>query len=208
MGEQILVVRADELKQHHDFQGFLPLDAKRVHALYEAIEVLPMERDSAEHDPTFKQLVAYNVVRCNGDYLAYLRGLGQGEARLRGNRSIGVGGHINSGDQATLFLDDHLKAAAFRELHEEIRVPSNLDLRFAGLLNDDSNDVGSVHLGLVYVAELAPGGADPAALKRQQSVAQLAFASPDELRRDREQFETWSQLLIDALDRLPNDGAG
>ena len=202
MGEQILVIRADELKSHYDFHGFMPLDAERVHALYEAIEVLQMDRDRAEHDPTFKQLVAYNVVRCNGDYLAYLRGQRQGEARLRGNRSIGVGGHINSGDQATLFLDDHLKAAALRELHEEIRVPNNMELRFAGLLNDDSNDVGSVHLGLVYVAELGPQSTDPAALKRQQSVAQLVFASPEELLRDREQFETWSQLLIDALDRL------
>jgi predicted NUDIX family phosphoesterase len=201
MTEQILVVRTAELKRHYDFQGFLPLDAERVRALYERIEVLPLERDKAEEDPSFKQLVAYNVVRSDGRYLAYLRGKGQGEARLRGNRSIGVGGHINSGDQATLFLDDHLKAAAFRELFEEVRVPKGLDLRFVGLLNDDSNEVGSVHLGLVYLAELPPS-TDAAKLKRQRSVAQLSFAEATELRRDREQFETWSRIMIDNLEAL------
>jgi predicted NUDIX family phosphoesterase len=199
MGEQILVVRTAELKKHYDFQGFLPLDDGEVHSLCERIEVLPLDRDLAEDDPSFKQLVAYNVVRSGDLYLTYLRGKGQGEARLRGNRSIGVGGHINSADQATLFLDDHLKAAAFRELFEEIRVPSKLDLSFAGLLNDDGNEVGSVHLGLVYLAELPPS-ADAKELKRQQSVAQLEFAAAEELQRDREQFETWSMILIDNLE--------
>jgi predicted NUDIX family phosphoesterase len=199
MGEQILVVRTAELKKHYDFQGFLPLDDGAVHSLCERIEVLPLDRDLAEDDPSFKQLVAYNVVRSGDLYLTYLRGKGQGEARLRGNRSIGVGGHINSADQATLFLDDHLKAAAFRELFEEIRVPSKLDLSFAGLLNDDGNEVGSVHLGLVYLAELPPA-ADAKELKRQQSVAQLEFAAAEELQHDREQFETWSMILIDNLE--------
>lgn len=199
MAEQILVVRTDELKRRHDFQGFLPLGDELIHVLFQQIDVLPLERDRAEHDPSFKQLVAYNVVRGGGLYLTYLRGRGQGEARLRGNRSLGVGGHVNSGDQATLFLDDHLKAAAFRELYEEVRVPIDLDLRFAGLLNDDSNDVGSVHLGLVYLAELPATAQEAKEFKRQKSVAQLSFASPDELRRDRDQFETWSQILIDSL---------
>jgi len=202
VAEQILVVRTAELKSHYDFQGFLPLDADSVYRLYEKIEVLPLERNLAEDDPSYKQFVAYNVVRSGDLYLTYLRGKGQGEARLRGNRSVGVGGHINSGDQATLFLNDHLKAAAFRELYEEIQVPRDLDLRFAGLLNDDSNEVGSVHLGLVYLADLPESARDAGALKRQQSVAQLSFSTAEELRRDSEQFETWSRILIDSLDEL------
>ncbi len=198
MAEQILVVRADELRRHIDFQGFVPLDEGEVQQLYEALEVLPLERDRAEHDPSFKQLVAYSVVRCGGRYLTYTRGKRQGEARLRGNRSIGFGGHINSGDQSSLFLDDMLKAAAYRELDEEIAVPAGTVLRLAGLLNDDDNDVGRVHLGLVYLAELR----EPDVGKREQSIAQLLFAAPEELARDREQFETWSHILIDHLGEL------
>lgn len=198
MAEQILVVRTDELKQHVDFQGFLSLTEVELQTLYGSIEVLPLERDKAEHDPAFKQLVAYSVVRSGDRYLTYLRGKGQGEKRLHGNRSLGFGGHINSGDQANLFLDDHLKAAAFRELDEEIRVPPGVDLRVAGLINDDSNDVGKVHLGLVYVADLAR----PEVSKREKSITRIQFSTPAELVRDALQFETWSRHLIDNIEKL------
>ena len=198
MAEQILVVRAEELRRHVDFQGFIPFSEDDLHSLYSSVEVLPIEREIAEHDPGFKQLVAYTIVRCAGGYMSYLRGKRQGEGRLRGLRSIGFGGHINSGDQATLFLDDHLKAAALRELDEEVTISVPHELHLAGLLNDDSNDVGSVHLGLVYLAELP----EPSVIKREQSIAQLEFASPAKLARDRDDFETWSQILIDNLDKL------
>ena len=198
MSEQILVVRADELRRHADFQGFLPVTEEEIHGLYEKVTVLPLERNKAEEDPTYKQLVAYTVVRSGGLYLTYLRGKGQGEARLRGNRSIGFGGHINSGDQATLFLDDFLKAAAYRELDEEIEIPAGIELRAAGLLNDDSNEVGRVHLGLVYLAELPSREFK----KREQSITQITFANAEELRLDSEQFETWSRIIIINLDKL------
>ncbi len=195
MAEQILVVEAEELRRHVDFQGFLPFGEEELRRLYDSVRVLPMERDRTEYDPTYKQLVAYTVVAHAGRFLSYLRGKRQGEERLRGDRSIGFGGHINSGDQATLFLDDHLKAAALRELDEEIVISVPHNLSIAGLLNDDSNDVGRVHLGLVYRADLP----QPAVSKHEQSITQLLFTKPDNLRRDREQFETWSQILIDNL---------
>lgn len=198
MAEQILVVQTDELRRHIDFQGFLPLSEDEVHKLYASVKVLPLERDKAENDPTYKQLVAYTVVRGGGLYLTYLRGKGQGEARLRGNRSIGFGGHINSGDQASLFLEDHLKAAAFRELDEEIEIPAAAELRCVGLLNDDSNEVGRVHLGLVYLADLP----DLNFKKREKAIAQISLSDAEGLRRDMEQFETWSRILISSLDKL------
>ena len=198
MGEHILVVRTEELKELADFQGFLPLSAEEVQKLYDAIDVFGMDRDKAEHDPTFKQLVAYSAVRSGDLFLAYLRGKDLGEARLHGNRSIGIGGHINSDDHANLFLDDHLKVAAFREVDEEIRIPEKYDLRLAGLLNDDSNDVGKVHLGLVYVAELSK----PEVKKRERGIARISFETPDKLRARREEFETWSQILIDNVEHL------
>ena len=198
MGEHILVVRTEELKKLADFQGFLPLSAEEVQKLYDAIDVFGMDRDEAEHDSTFKQLVAYSAVCSDDLYLTYLRGKDLGEARLHGNRSIGIGGHINSDDHANLFLDDHLKVAAFREIDEEIHIPEKYDLRLAGLLNDDSNDVGKVHLGLVYVAELKK----PEVKKRERGIARIAFETPEELRARREEFETWSQILIDNIDRL------
>lgn len=198
MGEHILVVRTEELKKHADFQGFLPLAEDEVQRLYDAINVFGMDRDKAEHDPTFKQLIAYSAIRSGDQFLTYLRGKDLGEARLHGNRSIGIGGHINSDDSANLFLDDHLKVAAFREVDEEVRIPEKYNLRLAGLLNDDSNDVGKVHLGLVYVADLE----EPEVKKRERGIAQISFEKPDELKARREEFETWSQILIDNIQHL------
>lgn len=198
MGELILVVRTADLKKHADFQGFMPMPQAEFERLYNSVEVLAMDRDKAEHDPSFKQLIAYSAVRCRDNFMTYLRGRGQGEARLHGNRSIGIGGHINSGDHATLFGDDHLKVAAHREMDEEIEILEKYDLRLAGLLNDDSTDVGKVHLGLVYVADLEK----PDVAKREKAMAAITFATSEELREQRDQFETWSQILIDNLDKL------
>jgi predicted NUDIX family phosphoesterase len=197
MGENILVVRSAELREHFDFQGFLQLSGQRVQEFYDSVDVRGMERDLAETDPTFKQLVAYSVVRRGDQFLTYLRGKDLGEARLHGNRSIGIGGHIERKDhQFNLFLDDHLKAAAIREIDEEIIISDEYDLVLTGLLNDDSNDVGSVHLGLVYLVSLEGQEVN----KRERGIAQMKFDTMDELRSRREQFETWSQILIDNIE--------
>lgn len=198
MGEQILVVRADELKKRIDFQRFLALPEEEIHKLYASVEVFAMDRDKAEHDPTYKQLVAYTAIHYNYSWLTYRRGSSLGEARLHGNRSMGIGGHINADDHANLFLDDHLKVAAYREVDEEVIIREKYDLRLAGLLNDDSNDVGRVHLGLVYVARLR----QPDVEKREKGIAQIRFCGNGDLQQEREEFETWSQILIDNLHAL------
>jgi len=198
MGESILVVRSEELKEHVDFQGFLPLDSERVHALYDALEVIPMDRDLAEEDPTYKQFVAYSAIKAEQGWLAYVRGKGLGEARLHGNRSMGIGGHIDAGDHASLFIGDHLMTAAHREIDEEISVAGDYSLRLAGLLNDDSNEVGKVHIGLVYVAQVSADSIS----KRERGIAQLRFMDEQELQQKYSEFETWSQILIDNLSAL------
>lgn len=198
MGETILVVRTEDLKKHVDFQGFLPLDADSVQKLYESIDVISMDRDAAEEDPTYKQLVAYSAIHCDETWLTYLRGKDLGEARLHGSRSMGIGGHIEAGDHANLFLDDHLKVAAYREVDEEIAIAEEYELRLAGLINDDSNAVGEVHVGLVYVADVE----QKSITKRERGIAQLKFMTPDELTRARAEFETWSQILVDNLHKL------
>ena len=198
MGEILLVVRTEEIKKHVDFNGFLPLSQEEVDKLYSELNVLDLDRDLAEEDPTFKQFVAYTVVKSGDRYLSYVRGKDLGEARLHGNRSIGIGGHINYDDSANLFLDDHLKVAAFREVDEEVRIEQKYDLHLAGLLNDDSNEVGKVHLGLVYVCELA----EPDVKKRERGIAQIKFETADELKGRIEEFETWSQILINNIENI------
>lgn len=199
MAEHLLVLRTEELKAQLDFQGFYPITQPQMNELYDSFEVFGMDRDKAEKDPTYKQFVAYSVIRSGDKYLTYLRGASLGEARLHGNRSMGIGGHIDHGDNATLFLDDFLKVAAHREIDEEIKiVEKDYDLHLAGLINDDSNEVGKVHLGLVYVAELK----EPEVQKREKGIAQMNFFTKEELVAQRDQFETWSQIIIDNLDNI------
>jgi len=65
-------------------------------------------------------------------------------------------------------------------------------------LNDDTTEVGQVHLGIVHVFKLA----EPKVEKREAMITNLAFLSKDELMGRRESLESWSQLCLDSLERL------
>jgi predicted NUDIX family phosphoesterase len=114
------------------------------------------------------------------------------DARLHDRFSIGVGGHLNPGDGGLL---DGLR----REWHEELEADFTPDFRLVGLLNDDTTDVGAVHLGAVYVAD-ATGR--PVAIRETEKLSG-AFAEPAEVAAVVERMETWSALVFDAL-----EGAG
>ena len=70
--------------------------------------------------------------------------------------------------------------------------------RIVALLNDDSNEVGRVHLGIVHVFELESA----AVAKRESAIVQPAFFTPHELRARRDTLETWSQLCVDRFNEL------
>ncbi|PYI94907.1 MAG: hypothetical protein DME98_18400, partial [Verrucomicrobia bacterium] len=72
------------------------------------------------------------------------------------------------------------------------------DDRIVALLNDDTTEVGSVHLGIVHVFKLAK----PKVQKREAMITGLTFLPKEELRSRRETMETWSQICLDSLERL------
>lgn len=148
-------------------------------------------RDEVETDPNFKQLIPYCIIVYGDKILYYTRGKKQGEKRLRGKRSIGVGGHISSVDGAKGYPYD---IAMYRELGEELQLFTSFSSECVALVNDDSNEVGKVHLGVVHLVTLAAQNVKA----REDGILDLGFATLDELRRDREEFETWSQLCIDS----------
>ena len=103
-------------------------------------------RQSAEHDPSFKQLVVYFTVREGFDYLTYWRGKAKGDTRLHDQFSFGFGGHVNDRDISPL-------AALARELKEEVEGFVET-ITFRGLINNDSDAIGKVHLGLFYEVQM------------------------------------------------------
>lgn len=157
-----------------------------------------IERKHAENDSSFKQIIPYCVVCSGNDVLFLKRFSTQGEKRLHNKYSIGVGGHINPVDGASDILD----AGCERELGEELDIKSPYTKVVAGIINDDSVAVGSVHFGIVYRVDMQEKGVTV----REKDMMSAEFMHADEVKRlnstEREKFETWSQLIIDKLDSL------
>src|SRR5207302_7328335 len=124
-----------------------------------------------------------------------------GEKRLVGQRSIGIGGHINPADDLPLFSSNYAgayRAAVEREVAEEVVIDSPHSDRIVALLNDDSTEVGSVHLGIVHYWELSAARVR----KREQMITQFSFMTPDELRKVSDTLETWSRFCLDHLEKF------
>jgi predicted NUDIX family phosphoesterase len=199
--EHVLVIERKILEQAGMFQGL----AFNVEDYLDRIFVqgVPrfIPRSQAEDDPSYKQIIPYVIMVHDGKYLSYVRGRRAGEARLVGNRSIGIGGHINPADDMTLFNDNFYQtyiAAVEREVAEEVLVETNHTDQIVALLNDESNEVGSVHLGIVHYWNLD----EPKVSKKEQMITQMAFMSPDELEQVRDSLETWSSLCLNHLSEM------
>ena len=205
--ERVLVVERRVFEEVGIFQG-VTLDVARYQRAFFAPGVPRfMARSQAEGDPSHKQLIPYVIMCCGGRYLSYVRGKRAGEARLTGLRSIGIGGHIDPADDMPLFNADFretYRAAVEREVAEEVDVRAGHSDRIVALLNDDSNEVGSVHLGVVHLWLL--DSEDVA--RREQMITQMSFMSEGELEEVRESMETWSQLCLDNLARMVEAGKG
>jgi predicted NUDIX family phosphoesterase len=157
-----------------------------------------VERAYAEKTPLLKQVIPYTIVQV-GERVLVLRRLDRGgERRLHGKLSIGVGGHINPQDHAE--GESPIERGARRELAEELDISGTYDLRIAGLLNDDSNPVGAVHVGLVQVADvhgkvtLREHDVLEGRLVSREELLELSSRAPN--------FETWSSILLERLDDL------
>jgi predicted NUDIX family phosphoesterase len=191
--ERVLVVPTRILHEAGLFQGFSPRTEHYLPRLLDPRHLSYLPRGQAEEDPSFKQLIPYVVLKWRDQLFNYVRGKRAGEARLRDLRSIGVGGHINPDD--TNLFDSPYREAMLREVNEEVRLDTAYEERCLGLINDDATPVGQVHLGIVHVFELA----EPKVQRREQGLTRAGFAPLADLRKAREEFETWSQFVLDQI---------
>ncbi|MBI1348096.1 phosphoesterase [bacterium] len=172
------------------FQGFQPMADRYLTTLLDPAHTLFRPRNEVEDDPSYKQLIPYCVFRHAGQIFHYRRGKAGGEGRLHSKRSIGIGGHISSTDR--LHGDRRYFEAMHREISEEVFLESGFTDRCVGLINDDQTPVGQVHLGIVHIFDLDSAKVRP----REESILETGFAPPSDLLRDLDQFETWSQIVI------------
>ncbi|MBI2776226.1 MAG: NUDIX domain-containing protein [Chloroflexi bacterium] len=152
------------------------------------------DRTEAENDRSTKQVIPYLVLR-DAERTFLMRRTSAGtDARLHERYSIGIGGHLNPGDGGLL-------AGLRREWAEELDAAFVPGFRLIGLLNDDTTEVGSVHLGAVYVAQAA----GRAVAIRETHKLSGAFATPEEVEAVIDRMETWSALVVAFL---ADGGAG
>ncbi|HSJ00369.1 MAG TPA: hypothetical protein VLA59_08285 [Patescibacteria group bacterium] len=197
MTERVLVLPRAAVPGGTDFHGVRAVDGDGLLQLRDAVARggVYLDRSIAEMDPTHKQLIPYVVVR-NGERLFLMhRTDAGGDARLHGRASIGVGGHLNPVDDG----DDPLMAGLRREWEEELVANWEPEFTLVGLLNDDSNRVGAVHLGVVFTVEADGRSVDV----REHDKLVGGFVEPDAVRATWDRLETWSQLVAEALGLAP-----
>lgn len=187
--EHILVVKRTTLFNREPWLG---LKKDKVDSYVEIIqkhkEFLP--RSVMEQDPTYKQIIPYLVFSHQNRYFIMQRTAQATEQRLKNKFSLGIGGHIRQEDINNGSLVDWAR----REFHEEVEYSGSLTIEPLGILNDDSNDVGKVHIGFVF---LLHGDSDNICVKSELKSGHLITLQ--EGNAYREHMESWSQLVFDAL---------
>jgi len=193
MTEQVLVLPRANVPGGCDFNGIREADAAAMEELRMAVVTHGrfMDRAMAEESPDWKQLIPYVVVRDGDKVFLMERTDAGGDLRLHRKATIGVGGHINPVDEG----DDLLNVGLRREWGEELVAGWEPDFRLIGLLNDDSNPVGSVHLGIVF--EVQADGR-PVAVRETDKLTGR-FVAPAEVLAAWDRMETWSHLVATHL---------
>src|SRR5437660_10090016 len=197
--EHVLVIRRELFDQLGSFQGLNFEAQKYLEAFLSRGNNFFNERPEADINPAYKQIIPYALIAFENKVAYYVRGKKAGEQRLVAKGSIGIGGHMNEADESLFAMDKQAyRAGVEREVNEEIKIDTRFDDRIVALLNDDTTEVGQVHLGIVHVFKLA----QPKVEKREAMITNLAFLGKDELLKRRESLETWSRICVDSLERL------
>jgi predicted NUDIX family phosphoesterase len=146
-------------------------------------------RATAEESPQYRQIIPYVVIRHGDAYFVLERTPKQSETRLHHKLSLGIGGHINPGHD--------LAAGLLQELEEEVAVGAPYSLQFVGILNDESTEVGRVHLGAVHLLEPEA----PRISVRETEKMSGRWVALRDLAALRDRMEGWSQIVYDQFIR-------
>jgi predicted NUDIX family phosphoesterase len=197
--ENVLVIKRSLFDELGSFQGLNFKSEKYLKAILSRGSNFFIPRPEAEGNPAYKQIIPYALIVFQNKVLHYVRGKKAGEQRLIAKGSIGIGGHMNETDESLFAMDEQAyRAGVEREVNEEIKIDTLFEDQIVALLNDDSTEVGRVHLGVVHIFKLD----EPKVQKREAMITALTFLTKAELMGRRESLENWSQICVDSLDQL------
>jgi len=187
--ELILVVKRDTLFPNGAWQGLKTINPENyLELIQKNKEFLP--RMLMEQDPTYKQIIPYLVFKHEDTYFLMQRHKKASETRLQSKYSLGIGGHIREEDMNNCTLVDWAK----REFEEEIDYSGSLEIAPLGVLNDDSNPVGKVHIGFVFLVT-----GNSAQIKVKEELQSGKLYTLTECEEFYPFMETWTQVIFDYL---------
>lgn len=190
--EQILVVKCSTLFDGQTaWHGIKEVDFDAyIECIKEHKEFNP--RSIMEEDTTYKQIIPYLVFTFDNKYFLMQRTAKSTETRLKNKFSLGIGGHIRAED----LTNDSIMDWARREFHEEVSYNDAFSFEPLGILNDDSNAVGQVHIGFVM---LVKGTTGHISVKSELKSGQLL--SLEECSAFGDQLESWSKFVVEFLQK-------
>ncbi|MBN1549161.1 hypothetical protein JW872_00710 [Candidatus Babeliales bacterium] len=187
--EMILVVKRDDLFPQGAWSGLQHVPFDEILATIKEKQLF-MPRSHMETDPTYKQIIPYLLFEYDGRYFLMQRSPATKAQDLRYKYSLGIGGHIRQDDMKT----SSILAWADREFKEEIEYNGTYKAEPIGILNDDSNPIGQVHVGLVFILK-----GDSPHIKVKDEHISGTLLPLEELKDFYPRMESWSRIVFDFM---------
>jgi len=200
--ERVLCFKRELFEKLGVFQGLSLEVGKYLPVVTAQSNVVYLNRSEAELDKRYKQLIPYALILCGDKVLRYRRGKGGQETRLHGLYSVGVGGHISEEDNSLFSGGIGYHEAMRRELMEEVSIDVTKEMAVA-VINDDSTEVGFVHLGIVHIVYVA----DESLANRRSGIVSPEFVPVSEAVKNPESYESWSRFCLEHLSALLSKAA-
>lgn len=186
--ELIAIAKKEDIFKDIPYQeGIFQYDNNIIH------NIVKYQKESIRHlaelDYSHKQIVSYIIFMHNQNIFLMERSNKSSEQKLKNKFSLGIGGHLNKND-----LQKDILYWGMREFEEEVNYIDTAQIEPIAIINDESNDVGKLHLGIVYIMQ---GNSNKINIKSELKSGQLisihkCFDYYDKL-------EPWSQLAIDFI---------
>lgn len=152
-------------------------------------------RAAVEEDMSFQQIIPYILI-CNEDASKFFvtRRI-DGEKRLLGSLSLGIGGHLNPCDKG--FMGD-----GFSTFMNGLKREENEETNVGEVSRDIHEPYGTVrdlgsstpdHIGFVYLHHVH--NTEKVEVREKDTLEPL-WMTKEELVRNYEKFESWAQLII------------
>lgn len=165
---------------------------------------MPMVRGDAEKSLEYIQLVSSFIISSDRNVFAHVRSGRAPEGRLKGEKSVLLGGHIEFDEIMQLsnvgnydLFEETLLLT--RELDEEVSVVEQKAIEFIGCMYDSSREVSSQHLSLLHHVKLP---SEQISVKEKGYHINPEWIHIKKATSELSSFENWSAEVLTKFKRI------